>query len=57
MWELSSNSDGIQEEIAKSSNFKQSKENSKQQLEQVRLQKKIEFNKYQSQQRDKISQD
>ena len=57
MSELSSNSDGIQEEIAESSNFKQSKENSKQQLEQVRLQKTIEFNKYQSQQRDKISQD
>ena len=52
--ELSSNSDGIQEEVAKSSNFKESKINLKQ-LEQVRLQKKIAYNKYQSQQRDKIS--
>ena len=56
MSELSSNSDGIQEEVAESSNTKQSKINLKQQLEQVRLQKKREFNKYQSQQRDKISQ-
>ena len=38
---LSSKSDGIQEEIAESSNTKQSKINLKQQLEQVRLQKKI----------------
>ena len=57
MSELSSNSDGIQEEVTKSSNFKQSKTNLKQQLEQVRLQKKIEHNNYQSEQRDKISQD
>ena len=57
MSELSSNSDGIQEEVTKSSNFKQSKTNLKQQLEQVRLQKKIEYNNYQSEQRDKISQD
>ena len=57
MSELSSNSDGIQEEVAESSNTKQLKINLKQQLEQVRLQRKIEFNKYQSQQRDKISQD
>ena len=35
--ELSSNSDGIQEEVAESSNTKQSKINLKQQLEQVRL--------------------
>ena len=48
MSELSSNSDGIQEEVAESSNTKQSTINLKQQLEQVRLQKKIEFNKYQS---------
>ena len=41
----------------KFSNFKQSKINLEQQLEQVQLQKKIEFNKYQKQQRDKISQD
>ena len=57
MSELSSNSDGIQEEVAESSNTKQLRINLKQQLEQVRLQRKIEFNKYQSQQRDKISQD
>ena len=56
MSELSSNSDGIQEGVAESSNFKQSKINLKQQLEQVRLKKKIELNKYQSQQRDKILQ-
>ena len=37
--------------------MKQSKINLEQQLEQALLQKKIEFNKYQSQQRDKISQD
>ena len=55
MSELSSNSDGIQEEVAESSNTKQSKINLKQQLGPVRLQKKIEFNKYQSQQREKIS--
>ena len=57
MSESSSNSDGIQEEVAESSNFTQSKINLEQQLQQARLQKKIEFNKYQSQQRDKISQD
>ena len=57
MSELSSNSDGIQEEVTKSSNFKQPKINLKQQLEQVRLQKKLEYNNYQSQQRDKISSD
>ena len=39
--ELSFNSDGIQEEVAKSSNTKQPIINLKQQLEQVRLQKKI----------------
>ena len=54
--EISSNSDGIQEEVTESSNIKQSKINLKQQLDQVRLQKKIEFNKYQSQQQDKILQ-
>ena len=57
MSELSSNSDGIQEEVTESPNFKQSKINLKQQLEEVRLQKKIEYNNYQSQKRDKISQD
>ena len=57
MSELSFNSDGIQEEVAESSKLKQSKINLEQQLEQVLLQKKIEFNKYQSQQRGKISQD
>ena len=57
MSELSSNSDGIQKDVAESSNTKQSKINLKQQLKQVRLQKKIEFNKYQSQHQDKISQD
>ena len=57
MSELSSNSDGIQEEVTESSNFKQPKINLKQQLEQVRLQKKLEYNNYQSQQRDKISSD
>ena len=55
MSELSSNSDGIQEEVTESSNFKQPKINLKQQLEQVRLQKKLEYNNYQSQQRDKTS--
>ena len=55
--ELSSNSNGIQEEVAESSNTKQPGISLKQQLEQVLLQKKIEFNKYQSQQRDKISLD
>ena len=49
MSELSSNSDGIQEEVTESLNFKQSKINLKQQLEQVRLQKKIEYNNYESQ--------
>ena len=57
MSKLSSNSDGIQEEVTESSNFKQPKINLKQQLEQVRLQKKLEYNNYQSQQRDKISND
>ena len=57
MSELSSNSDGIQEEVAEYSNTKQAKRNLKQQLKQVQLQKKIELNKYQSQQRDKSSQD
>ena len=57
MSELSSNSDRIQEEVAESSNTKQPEISLKQQLEQVRLQKKIEFNKYKSQQRDKISLD
>ena len=47
--ELSSNSDGTQEEVTESSNFKQTKINLKQQLEQVRLQKKLEYNNYQSQ--------
>ena len=47
MSKLSSNSDGIQEEVAESSN-KQSKINLKQQLEKAQLQKKIEFKKYQS---------
>ena len=56
MSELSSNSDGIQEEVTESPNFKQSKINLKQ-LEEVRLQKKIEYNNYQSQKWDKISQD
>ena len=57
MSELSSNSDGIQEEVTESSNFKQPKINLKQQLEQVRLQKKLEYNNYQSQQQDKTSND
>ena len=57
MSELSSNSDGTQEEVTESSNFKQPKINLKQQLEQVRLQKKLEYNNYQSQQRDKTSND
>ena len=57
MSELSSNLDRIQEEITESSNFKQPKINLKQQLEQVRLQKKLEYNNYESQQRDKISND
>ena len=57
MSELSSNSDRIQEEVAESSNTKQPEISLKQQLEQVRLQKKIEFNKYKSQHRDKISLD
>ena len=48
MSELSSNSDGIQEVVTESSNFKQPKINLKQQLEQVRLKKKLE---------DKISND
>ena len=57
IWELSSNLDEIQEEVTESSNFKQPKLNIKQQLEQVRLQKKLEYNNYQSQQWDKISND
>ena len=60
LWDVmseSSNLEGIQEGVVESSNTKQSKINLKQQLVQVRLQKKIEFNKYQIQQRDKISQD
>ena len=61
LWEImsesSSNSDGTQEEVTESSNFKQLKINLKQQLEQVRLQKKLEYNNYQSQQRDKTSND
>ena len=57
MSELSSNSDGIQKEVTESSNVKEPKINLKQQLEQVRLQKKLEHNNYQSQQRDKISND
>ena len=46
MSELSSNLDGIQEEITEPSNTKQSKTNLEQQLEQTRLQRKIEFNEY-----------
>ena len=57
MSELSSNLDGIHEKVTESSNFKQPKINLKQQLEQVRLQKKIESNNFQSQLRDKISND
>ena len=57
MSELSSNSDGIQEEVTESSNSKQPTINLKQQLEQVRLQKNLECNNYQSRQRDKISND
>ena len=57
MSELPFNSDGIQEKVTESSNFKQPKINLKQQLEQLRLQKKIEYNNYLSQQRDKISND
>ena len=41
MSELSSNSDGNQEEVAESSNTKEWKINLQQELEQVRLQKKI----------------
>ena len=55
MSELSVSSDEIQEEVAESSNTKQSKINLKQYLEEVRLHRKKEFNKYQSQQRDKVS--
>ena len=57
MSKLSSNSDGTQEEVTESSNFKQPKRNLKQQLEQLRLQKKLEYNNYQSQQQDKTSND
>ena len=53
MSELSSNSDRTQEEVTESSNFKQPKINLKQQLEQ----KKLEYNNYQSQQRNKSSND
>ena len=55
MSELLSNSHEIQGKVAESSNIKQSKINLKQQLEKVRLQRNKEFNKYQSQQRDKSS--
>ena len=59
MSELPFNSNGIQEKVTESSNFKQPKINLKQQLEQLRLQKKMEYNNYLnnylSQQRDKIS--
>ena len=55
MSELSASSDEVQEEVAESSNTKQSKINLKQYLEEVRLHRKKEFNKYQSQQRDKVS--
>ena len=44
MSQLSSNSDGIPEEVPESSNFKQSNVNLEQQLEQLPLQKKIEHN-------------
>ena len=57
MSELSSNSDEIQEEVTESSMFKQPKINLKQQLKEVRLQKKLEYNNYQSEQRNKISND
>ena len=40
MSELSSNSDGTQEEVTKSSNFEQQKIDLKQQLEQVRLKRR-----------------
>ena len=46
MSELWSDSGGTQEEVAESSNIQQSKINLKQHLEQVRLQKKLAFNKY-----------
>ena len=54
--ELSSDSDGTEKEAAESSNIKQSKINLKQQLHQIRLQKKLAFNKYQNQQLNKTSQ-
>ena len=61
MSELPFNSNGIQEKVTESSNFKQPKINLKEQLEQLRLQKKMEYNNYLnnylSQQRDKISND
>ena len=57
MSELSCDSDGIHEEVKESSNTKQSKINLKLQLEQVRVQNKLAFNKNQSQQLDKNSQD
>ena len=57
MSELLSDSDGIQENMAESTNTERSKINPKQQLEQVQLKKKEAFIKYQSQQRDKNSQD
>ena len=43
MSELSSNSNGTQEEVTESSIFKQTKINLKQQLEQIRLQKKLDI--------------
>ena len=46
----------IQEEVAESSNTNHSKMNLKWQLEQVRLEKKIQFHEYQNEHRDKISQ-
>ena len=54
---LSSDSDRTQEEVAESLKTKQLKIKLKQQLEQLRLQKKLAFNKYKSQQRDKNLQD
>lgn len=56
MSEQSSDSDRIQEEVTKYWKTKQSKINIEQQLEEVRQQKKLTFNEYQSQQLDKNSQ-
>ena len=56
MSEQSSDSDRIQEEVTKYWKAKQSKINIEQQLEEVRQQKKLAFNEYQSQQLDKSSQ-